>query len=187
MSSNAREDILAAARRTAQARGYGGLNFRELAKDIGIKHASIYYYFPTKADLGAAVAQRYREDTAAALEAIAEECADPLEALRRYPGTFRTALETGNRICLCSFMAAEYDELPEPVRAEIRAFADINVAWLSRMLSASGRVDAEPVDRRAQAIFAAVGGAQLVARSRADVSLFDALIDGYRAAGLIPA
>jgi len=187
MSSNAKEEILAAARRTAQARGYGGLNFRELAQEIGIKHASIYYYFATKADLGAAVAQRYREDAASALEAMAEDCADPLEALRRYPNTFRTALETGNRICLCSFMAAEYDELPARVRAEIQTFADINVAWLSRMLSATGTVGAEHVDQRARAIFAAVGGAQLVARSRADISVYDALIEGYRTAGLMPA
>ena len=48
MSSNAKEEILAAARRTAQARGYGGLNFRELAQEIGIKHASIYYYFAAR-------------------------------------------------------------------------------------------------------------------------------------------
>ena len=84
-------------------------------------------------------------------------------------------------------MAAEYDDLPEPVRAEIRTFADINVAWLSRMLSATGTIGAEQVDQRARAIFAAVGGAQLVARSRADISIYDALIEGYRAAGLMPA
>jgi hypothetical protein len=54
-SSNAREAILAAARRTAQAHGYGGLNFRDLANEVGIKAASIHYHFPSKADLGAAL------------------------------------------------------------------------------------------------------------------------------------
>ena len=34
MSSSAREAILAAARRTAQAHGYGGLNFRDLAAEV---------------------------------------------------------------------------------------------------------------------------------------------------------
>lgn len=187
MSSNAKEAILAAARRTAQAHGYGGLNFRDLAREVGIKHASIYYYFPTKADLGAAVARRYWEDTAAALEEMSAKAADPLDGLRRYPDTFRKALKTGNRICLCSFMAAEYDDLPEPVKAEVQTFADVNVAWLSRMLSAAGAVRAEDVDQRARAIFAAIAGAQLVARSRANVAVYDALIDGYRAAGLLPA
>jgi len=34
---------------------------------------------------------------------------------------------------------------------------------------------------------AAVAGAQLIARSRSDISLYDALIDSYRVAGLLPA
>jgi len=186
MNSNAKEEILAAGRRMAQAHGYGGLNFRDLALDVGIKHASIYYHFPTKADLGAAVARRYWEDTAAALDAISADISDPLDCLRIYPDTFRQALKNSNRICLCSFMAAEYDDLPEQVRAEIKTFADVNVAWLSRMLAAGGAVEDKAVDQRARAIFAAIAGAQLVARSRADIAVYDTLIEGYRAAGLLP-
>ncbi len=119
MSTSSKEAILAAARRIAQARGYGGLNFRDLADEVGIKAASIYYHFPSKADLGAAVAKRYREDNAAALEALAVETGDPAACLKRYPETFRTALTNDNRMCLASFMAAEYDDLPEPIRIEI--------------------------------------------------------------------
>jgi TetR/AcrR family transcriptional repressor of nem operon len=70
MSSNSREAILAAARRRAQAHGYGGLNFRDLADEVGIKAASLYHHFPSKADLGAAVARRYWQDTAAGLESM---------------------------------------------------------------------------------------------------------------------
>ncbi|QEH39030.1 HTH-type transcriptional repressor NemR [Aquisphaera giovannonii] len=187
MSSESREKILAAARRVAQARGYGGLNFRDVAEDVGIKAASMYHHFPTKADLGAAVARRYREDNAAALEAISAEEPDPIRALRRYPETFRWALANQNRMCLCSFMAAEYDDLPEPLKAEVRAFADVNVAWLKKALSKAGVVKPRESERRARAIYAAVAGAQLMARSRADVSLYDELIEGYRAAGLLPA
>jgi TetR/AcrR family transcriptional regulator, transcriptional repressor for nem operon len=39
----------------------------------------------------------------------------------------------------------------------------------------------------ARAIFAAIAGAQLMARSRSDISLYDSLIDSYRVAGLLPA
>ena len=185
MSSSSREAILAAAKRAAQAHGYGGLNFRDLAEEVGIKAASIHYHFPSKADLGAAVARRYWEDTATGLESMSAETSDPVRCLRRYPGVFRKALESDNRMCLCSFMAAEYDDLPDAVKTEVQAFADINVAWLGRMLTAAaGGEDSEP---RARAIFAAVAGAQLMARSRADISLYDALIDSYRAAGLLPA
>jgi len=187
MSSNSKEAILTAARRTAQAHGYGGLNFRDLAAEVGIKAASIYHHFPSKADLGAAVAKRYWQDTAAELEALLATSKDPVDALRRYPETFRKALANDNRICLCSFMAAEADDLPDAVRKEVQSFADVNVAWLSKALSAAAIVGPQESEGRARAIFAAVAGAQLMARSRSDISLYDALIDSYRAAGLLPA
>jgi TetR/AcrR family transcriptional regulator, transcriptional repressor for nem operon len=186
-SSNSRENILAAARRVAQAHGYNGLNFRDLAEAVGIRSASIYHHFPSKADLGAAVARRYWEDTAAALDAMLAASSDPVLCLRQYPETFRKALESGNRMCLCSFMAAESDDLPEAVLKEVQTFADVNVAWLSKVLSAAAAVSSEESERRARAIFAAVAGAQLIARSRSDISLYDALIDSYRVAGLLPA
>jgi TetR/AcrR family transcriptional regulator, transcriptional repressor for nem operon len=187
MSSSSKEAILAAAKRTAQAHGYSGLNFRDLADEVGIKAASIYHHFPSKADLGAAVARRYWEDTAAHLESMLAETSDPIRCLRQYPDVFRKSLESDNRMCLCSFMAAEYDDLPEAVKREVQAFADVNVAWLSRALAAAAVVNAEESEQRARAIFAAVAGAQLIARSRSDISLYDALIDSYRVAGLLPA
>ena len=187
MSLSSKEAILAAARRTAQAHGYSGLNFRDLADEVGIKAASIYHHFPSKADLGAAVARRYWEDTAAGLESMLAETSEPVRCLRQYPDVFRKSLESDNRMCLCSFMAAEYDDLPEPVKQEVQTFADVNVAWLSRVLSAAAVVSAEESEQRARAIFAAVAGAQLISRSRSDISLYDALIDSYRVAGLLPA
>ena len=187
MVENSREKILFAATKIAQAHGYNGLNFRDLAEDVGIKAASIYYYFPSKADLAAAVAKRYWENAAAALEILLAESSGPAGALRRYPETFRWALESENRMCLSGFMAAEYDDLPEAVKKEVQIFADVNVAWLSNVLSAAKVVSPKKSESRARAIFAAVGGAQLMARSRSDIALYDALINSYRAAGLLPA
>src|ERR1700688_3968314 len=186
MSSSSKETILAAARRTAQAYGYGGLNFRDLADEVGIKAASIYHHFPSKADLGAAVARRYWEDTAAGLESMLAETSDPFRCLQQYPDIFRRSLESDNRMCLCSFMAAEHDDLPEAVKKEVQTFADVNVAWLSRVLSAAALLSSEESDRRARAIFCAVAGAQLIARSRSDIFLYDAIIESYRVAGLLP-
>lgn len=184
---NSRERILVAATRIAQAHGYSGLNFRDLAEDVGIKAASIYHHFTSKADLGAAVARRYWQDSAAAMDALLAESADPVSCLRRYPDMFRKALENGNRICLCSFMAAESDDLPEVVKKEVLTFADVNVAWLSKVLSATAVVGSADSEQRARAIFAAIAGAQLIARSRSDIALYDALIESYRATGLLPA
>ena len=187
MSVNSKETILAAARKTAQAHGYGGLSYRDLAADVGIKAASIYHHFASKADLGAAVARRYWEDTAAELDAMLAQTADPVLCLQRYPGVFRRSLEDGNRLCLCSFMSAEYANLPEVVQREALAFADVNIAWLGNVLVSAGLVDAKDSEARACAIFAAISGAQLFARSRSDIAQFDALIESYRGSGLLPA
>lgn len=184
MSSNAKEAILAAARQTAQAHGYGGLNYRDLATEVGIKAASIHYHFPAKADLGAAVAKRYWEDSVGDLASLRESGVGPAIALERYPSLFRRSLENGNRMCLCSFMAAEYDDLPDIVKVEIQTFADVNIAWLSDLFVVDGMGHDEALSK-ARAIFAAVSGAQLLARSREDIQLFDQMIDAYRKAGLL--
>ena len=73
------------------------------------------------------------------------------------------------------------------MKKEVQAFADVNVAWLSRALTAAAVVSTEESEQRARAIFAAVAGAQLMARSRSNITLYDALIESYRAAGLLPA
>jgi TetR/AcrR family transcriptional repressor of nem operon len=181
LKRDVREAILVAAREAAMAYGYGGL-----AEAVGIKAASINYYFANKAILGEAVARRYWEDIARDLEAISTGAQSPLEALRQYPGIFRLSLERNNRMCLSSFMATEYDALPEQVLKEVQSFADINTAWLREQLVAAKLVELKDGETRARAIYAAVAGAQIIARSRADINLFDSLIRSYQQTGLLP-
>jgi len=177
---------MATARATVQQHGYNGLSFRELAKDVGIKSASIHYYFPSKGELGAALARRYSEEAQALFDSFLLETADPSSWLRSYTAVFRMALEKDNRMCLCGIMGAEYDELPDAVKAEVSAFADVNVAWLNKVLTKLGVTKGQASRDRAAAIYASVIGAQLVARSRNDISLFDQVIDTYHSTGLIP-
>jgi TetR/AcrR family transcriptional repressor of nem operon len=62
----------------------------------------------------------------------------------------------------------------------------VNIAWLSRLLVAAQVCEPADSDARARAIFSAVAGAQLIARSRSDISLFDTLIQAYQAYGPLP-
>ena len=186
LKRDVREAILVAAREAAMAYGYSGINFRDLAVTVGIKAASINYYFANKAILGEAVARRYWEDIARDLDSISTNAPTPIEALRQYPGIFRLSLENDNRMCLSSFMAAEADGLPVQVLKEVQAFADINTAWLRDQLVAAKLFDSEDGETRARAIYAAVAGAQIIARSRSDIGLFDSLVKSYQEAGLLP-
>jgi TetR/AcrR family transcriptional regulator, transcriptional repressor for nem operon len=186
LKRDVREAILVAAKEAAMAYGYGGINFRDLAEAVGIKAASINYYFANKAILGEAVARRYWEDISRDLEAISTNARSPIEALRQYPGIFRLSLERNNRMCLSSFMATEYDALPEQVLKEVQAFADVNTAWLCEQLVAAKLAKPKDSETRARAIYAAVAGAQIIARSRSDINLFDSLVRSYQEAGLLP-
>lgn len=185
--SDMRETIMVAAKATVQAHGYNALSFRDLAKEVGIKSASVHYHFPTKGGLGAALARRYTEDGAAYLGDILANSRDPTWCMDRYIEIFRSALENNNRMCLCGIMSAELDDLPNEVRVEIDKFADTNVNWLEAVLKQrKSKASKEDLREHAMAVFAAVEGAQLVARGCQDITIFDRTIRTYRVTGLIP-
>jgi len=46
----------------ARAHGYDGFSYADLAKDVGIRKASIHHHFPSKASLALALMERYRQD-----------------------------------------------------------------------------------------------------------------------------
>lgn len=187
MTTDTRETIMAAARKMVQTRGYNGLSFRELAKEVGIKSASIHYHFPTKGDLGAALAKRYTEDGLQYLDGLRSHSEDLNVWMKGYTDVFRMALVNDNRMCLCGIMSAEYDDLPPEVRTEVDGFTELNVRWLTEVLSVCRpQLSLEERQQQALAIYAAVEGAQLIARGRDDISVYDKTIEIYRSAGLLP-
>lgn len=182
-----REAVMSAARATVQAHGYNALSFRELAKEVGIKSASVHYHFPTKGALGAALARRYTEDGAAYLTELLATSENATWCMDRYTEIFRSALANDNRMCLCGIMSAELDDLPTEVRTEVDKFAAMNAGWLSKVLSrAKPSASDQDLQEHAMAIFAAIEGAQLVARGCQDIGIYDRTIRAYRATGLFP-
>ncbi len=182
-----REAVMAAAKATVQAHGYNALSFRELAKEVGIKSASVHYHFPTKGDLGAALARRYTEDGAAYLGELLATSSDPAWCMDRYTAIFRAALANDNRMCLCGIMSAELDDLPPEVRVEVDTFVKTNVDWVKTVLAlAKPKAGKQDLKEHAMAIFAAIEGAQLIARGCQDIAIYDRTIRAYRMTGLIP-
>ncbi len=185
-AGDTREKIMAAARLTVQDRGYSGLSFRELAKEVGIKSASIHHYFPTKGELGGALAERYRSDFKEYLDGLLAEGLDQKTCMRKYTDVFGATVRNDNRMCLAGIMAAEHKELPEEVRAAVVKFGEMNVDWIAKVLSLGSKDDEALSQRRALAIFASVQGAQLIARSRRDAAVYDEVVRTCRESGFLP-
>src|ERR1700721_3915862 len=163
-TGDTKERIMTAARLTVQDRGYGGLSFRELAKDVGIKSASIHHYFPTKGELGGALAERYRVDFKEYLDSLLAEGLDQTTCIRKYTDVFGETLRNENRMCLAGIMAAEHKELPEEVRAAVVKFGEMNVDWIAKVLSFGSKDEDGVIQRRGAGSCAAGPGVHLVSR-----------------------
>jgi TetR/AcrR family transcriptional repressor of nem operon len=169
--------ILDVSEQLAQTRGYNGFSYADVAAQLGVTKASLHYHFPSKADLGAALIERYQHTFGAALDAIDVETGDPADKLRRYVDLYDSVLRS-DRMCLCGMLAAEYATLPAPMQERLTTFFDANERWLTAVLQSGvqGNTFAftEPPNARARVLLGALEGAMLVARSYGDPHRFRA-------------
>lgn len=168
------EEILDAAEQMARTGGYNGFSFREIAKRVGIKAASVHYHFPGKDDLGATLAKRYTDRFLDALGDPHDAGIPPETLLRRYVQAYRSALVDDGLMCLCGMLGAEIAYLPDIVAAEARRFFERNIDWLVRVLARMP--DIVPADRSrtaALSMIAALEGAMILARTLGNQGIFD--------------
>jgi TetR/AcrR family transcriptional repressor of nem operon len=167
--------ILDIAERLVQTRGFNSFSYADIATELGITTASLHYHFPTKAELGKALIDRYAQRFAAALIRIDEDQAGARAKLEAYAGLYADVLR-GKRMCMCGVLAAEYQTLPQPMRAAVIQFFDDNQTWLAAVL-AQGDADRTlnldgSIDDLAQTILGTLEGAMLVAMPYGDVARF---------------
>ncbi len=179
-SPNTATDILDAAERLVQSRGFNGFSYADVSSELGITKAALHYHFAGKAELGESLISRYNERFDAALVAIEARQMPAPDKLLAYCELYRDTLR-GQRMCLCGMLAAEYNTLGEPMREAIGRFFDHNRDWLAALLDNGRKAGtmgfAGPVDQAAQTIIAALEGAMLVARPYRDTAVLDAVIE----------
>lgn len=166
------EEILDVAERLARAGGYGGFSFRDLAKAVGIKSASVHYHFPSKEDLGIALTGRYTDRF---LKRLGDPVSgDPSARISDYVAAFRKSLVEDGLMCLCGLFGAEIDDLPTGVAEETRRFFERNRDWLVVVLERhANHLDAGARETAALDLIARLQGAMILSRSLSDPSIFD--------------
>src|SRR5262245_19625010 len=80
-AENQRQAILEIAEQLLKEKRYNGWSYEDSASAIGIKKASIHYYFPHKEDLGCALIERYQQKGAAHLAEISRPLVTAKEKL----------------------------------------------------------------------------------------------------------
>lgn len=126
---NTREQLLRQASETVRRGGTAALNFRDLGTAVGVKSATVHYYFPTKADLLKAIAADYRTHFIAALT-------DGVRGSRSFRQDLLTlvdlfsAAEAEKLSCLCGMLATEADLLDAEVTAVVNEFFAALQTWI---------------------------------------------------------
>jgi TetR/AcrR family transcriptional repressor of nem operon len=181
------ERILDVAEGLVQKRGFNGFSYADIAAALDLTTASLHYHFPSKADLGRALIQRYSRRFFAALEEIRASLPGAFPSLQAYVKLYADVLRE-ERLCLCGMLAAEFGTLPETMREAVLGFFDENETWLAELLDegrAAGQLRFEgSAAETARMVLCALEGAMLVTRPYGDLGRFDSaaaqLIAGFR-------
>jgi TetR/AcrR family transcriptional repressor of nem operon len=172
--------ILDVAERLVQTRGFNGFSYADIAGALGITKASLHYHFPTKAELGQRLIERYEARFLDALGAIYRSGVDAREKLRRYAGIYADVLRA-NRMCLCGMLASDYATLAKPIKDGVKHFFDRNEDWLVAVLeqgrkAGTLRFTGQP-DVVARSLVGSLEGAMMLARSYGEVARFEAVAE----------
>lgn len=184
-TNNTAELILDTAQGFVQEFGFNGFSYAHIAEKVGIRTASIHYYFPNKEDLGEALIARYLKHFHAACAQIDAEATNQLEKLRRFTLIFSGPVQQ-NCACLSVMLSTDLATLSEKVREGLAVFFSANLAYLERVLE-QGRLEGElryQGETKAQAhqFLASLQGAQLLSRGFRDPSRFDMIANGLLSA-----
>jgi TetR/AcrR family transcriptional repressor of nem operon len=176
--SDTAERILNVAERLVQTQGFNGFSYANVAQELGVTKASLHYHFPTKADLGRRLIERYTGVFEATLARIDATATSAGAKLRAYVDIYATVL-LANRMCLCGMLAADYVTLPEPMRAAVTRFFELNERWLAAVLN-EGRTAGElrftgSSVEVARLLVGSLEGGMLMARSFSEPARFEAI------------
>lgn len=168
---NTRDTILDLTQELIQTKGYNSFSYGDISERLGIKRASIHYYFPQKVDLGKAVTIRYTDNFKKLLDIINNDnTIDFSQKIEKYFGAFVEISRTKIKICLGGALGGEYIVLPEPVQVEVQKFFDINLLFLTKLLKdgkKKGEFFLNDIPKEvAYLIFSSLEGGLIIARSK---------------------
>lgn len=168
------EKIMDVAERMARTGGYNAFSFREIAKEIGIKSASVHYHFPDKEELGSALARRYTGRFMESLGPVEDGQLTSDEMINRFIEAYSRAAASDGQMCLCGIFGAQINHLPTGVAAEVQRFFQLNLDWLTQAIVRKSPPPSEDAARdRARHILATLEGALILSRSLEDPAIFD--------------
>ncbi|MFA5984709.1 MAG: TetR/AcrR family transcriptional regulator [Methylococcaceae bacterium] len=171
-----KQRILASAQRLVQQRGFNGFSYADIAKEIGIRKASLHYYFPGKSDLGLALIETYSLMLEQEFSRINAKGITAEAKLSAYIDIYRQAL-AADCMCLGGMLASESSTLEMALLPGLRRFFQRNVEWLTLVLN-EGEVQGlffllGTATDHARILVSALQGTLMIARLQGESQVFE--------------
>ncbi len=167
-----KNQILEIATELVQTRGYSAFSYRDLSDRLGITKASIHHHFPSKQDLGLAVAEKYNTDVKATLDKAKRKTDDPWIQLEGYVQLVLGIMKTRDRICAAGSVQSEINVVPEAMGKSMCSLAQYVVGWISTVIKNGrdlGVMDFPGTpDNQGAMIFSAAQGAMQYGRANGE-------------------
>ncbi len=128
-----RQQILAIGETLIRTRGYHGFSYKDIALPLEVKNAAIHYYFPNKADLGAAIVEQHLASFGAS--AGSWQSLSLVQQFENFLGIYRHSHDR-SLACLLGSLSPAYDSLPQPIRQQLKALGQELLSWLASLLHA---------------------------------------------------
>ena len=123
--------IAEVAQNLVQEVGYNGFSFEHIAKEVGMRKASVHHHFASKADLGVAVVKSYTHEFEDALQNILTSAKSAPQRLTAYADLFEATFANQHHLCVCGMLSAESNSLDPAVKQEVNHFFQLNMTWLT--------------------------------------------------------
>lgn len=167
-STTTKDKLLSAAQSLIQKVGFNVISFRDLSDAVGIKTASIHYYFPTKTDLGLALIERYKESFALELSSIEKSEKTSINKIKKLINFMEKCREGGDKSCLCGMFASDILSLPQELQEAVSSFFKLGTKWLTKTIkegvkNSEFQIDSDP-EICAQTFFVTLQGLMLFSR-----------------------
>ena len=184
-TSDTRSRLLLTAMQLFWEKGYHSTSIADVLQAAKVNSGSLYYFFPSKADLLAAVLDLYHEGIGPML--LEPACAgveDPIERIFALLARYRKSLADTDCFygCPIGSLALELHEPDPAVRERLARNFD---AWIEAvaecLLQAKSRLPAD-LNRRelAQFVLTTMEGGVMQARTFRDINYFDAAVRQLR-------
>ncbi len=181
MTMDTKTQILESAERMTQLKGFDAFSYRDISDEIGIKTSSIHYHFPTKADLAAALVDRYTLIFSDIFASITALKTDGLGRIKSLFKTLRTVSGKDKNFCLCGMLSADIHAVKASGKTKLNHFFTLFENGIEQLLkegAADGSVhNTIRPKSSAMEIVAAVEGAMLIARARNDERYLEETLD----------